>query len=170
MRAAFTTMELRNGDPMPRNRQRQNGKRQIRAVRRSYAAATPQPTRRSAPLPNPPTRPTVEPNPFETARPTADHVRDTATQMDASLHPQHSRNAPGGSTEGTAGETRQVPIANQLIATPAVWWQGRLAQSYAAYSATAVAGMLQLGQLWAAFLQASMRQSSAAAFSWTVRR
>jgi hypothetical protein len=54
--------------------------------------------------------------------------------------------------------------------TSAVLWQWSLAQSFAACSATAVTGLLQLGQIWAAFLQASMRQSSAAAFGWTKQR
>ena len=157
---------------MPQNRQRQDRKRQIRAATRSRAAATPQPTRRSAPLPLPPSQPPTEPHALAAALPGEDHVRDTAPQIiDASLPSQDSTGAPGAGTEGTSDETRQqARMATPMELTSAVLWQWSLAQSFAACSATAVTGLLQLGQIWAAFLQASMRQSSAAAFGWTKQR
>jgi hypothetical protein len=69
------------------------------------------------------------------------------------------------------GETRQQAwTTTEMMATTAMWSQWRFAQSFAAYSATAVTGMLQVGQIWAAFLQASMQQSGAAAFGWTKQR
>ena len=169
--ADLANPSLQPSEPMPQNRQRQSRKRQIRAGMRSRAAAASQPTRRSERLPKPPTPRPIKPKASRPAGPTEDHVLDTAPQMEASLHSQHSMSALAARTDGTSGDTRQqAPTANQTMAATPVWWQWRVAQSFAACSATAVTGMLQLGQIWAAFLQASTRQSRAAAFGRTMRR
>lgn len=145
---------------------------------RAAALATPVPTRRFQPLVKPAAKP--QPTKPRFLRPPdvkQASVMDAAPQAAASQAIQPADSAAEStrsSAEKAFGAAQgQVEKADQMAARTAAERQTLIAQNFAAYvhaSTTAVRGMQQLGQLWVAFLQASIRQSATAAFGWTKRR
>jgi hypothetical protein len=150
---------------------------------RAAALATQLPTRKSRPLARPLAKPALQPPPTKprfSKPPEAmrESILDSAPQAAASRAIQPAAGSPTESTRASAekifGVARErVETASQMAATSAAERRTPSTQDFAAYihaSTAAVSGMHQLGQLWVAFLQVSIRQSAAAAFGWMMRR